>query len=146
MIITLKSFVNRMSEATTQSAAEGPLGRKSIKAEPWKYSKVGMWGVLLCSGAVGIAGLAICIVSAARDRAGSTYVGLLVFLVGMYLMISAVKEKSNLDLIDEHFDNLSIETKDELLRTLVKGNAGSSRDILNLIEKLINLVSKKGNK
>lgn len=143
MIITLKSFVNRTTQAAMESTSEGALGRSSVKSERLKYSKVGMWSVLLCSGALAFAGLGICIVSAARDRTVSIYGGLLLLLIGTYLMITAVKEKANLDLVEDHFDGVSAQTKDELIRSLVKVNAESPKNILGLIEKLINVVFKE---
>jgi hypothetical protein len=144
MIITLKSLAKEADETAKHSAADGPLGRKAAVTQDWGYSKVGMWGVLLCSAAVAVTGLAICIVSAARDRTGLIYGGLLILMIGTYLMLAAVKEKANLELIATHFKTLSAESKDEMIQMLVKGNAGASKDILGLIEKLMNVVFKKG--
>ena len=143
MIITLKSLADEAAVSGEESVALGPLGRKGVGAQAFGYSKVGMWGVLLCSGGLAITGLVICIVSALNDRTSLIYAGLLILMIGIYLMISAVKEKANLDLIACNFKNLSAESMDELLRTLVKSNAGASRDVLGLIEKLINVVFNK---
>ena len=141
MIITLKSLANQAAAVDAESATIGPLGKKAGGVTPLDYSQVGMWGVLLCSGALAIAGLIICMVSALHDRLGLVYAGLVILLIGTYLMIVAVKEKANLDLIAGQFKNLSAQTKDELLRALVKGNIGAASGVLGLIEKLINVVS-----
>ena len=145
MIITLKSLAKEADERAKHSAADGRMGRKAAGAQDFGYSKVGMWGVLACSAAVAVTGLAICIVSAARDRTGVIFGGLLILMIGMYLMLAAVKEKANLELIVAHFKNLSAESKDEMIQMLVKGNAGTSKDVLGVIEKLMNIVFKKGN-
>src|ERR1051326_925751 len=88
MIITLRSLVSKVSELTDRSAVEGQMGRKPATAQDWNYSKVAMWGVLFCSGALAIAGLAICIVSAARDRTIPMYGGMLLLMIGTYLMVA----------------------------------------------------------
>ena len=144
MIITLKGFANGLNSTTQDATMGAPLGRRTSKVQDVRYSKVGMWGVLLCSNGLAISGLVLCIVSAFRDSSLSVFAGVLILLIGNYVAISAVKEKASLDLIAVQFRDLSAETRDEIVGGLIKENARSTSGILGLIEMVMNVVFKKG--
>lgn len=146
MIITVKGFAAKLDETVKEDSLGAPLGRRSSKIQDVKYNKVGMWAVLVCSFGLSISGLAFCIVSALRDNLPLVFAGVLILMIGNYLTIAAVKEKSNLDLIAAEFKNLSAESRDELLEILVKENIGSTGGILKLIEMVMNFVFKGGSK
>lgn len=124
------------AEKTVQT---GELGRD--KAEPSAvYSKAGMWCVLVLCCGLAIAGLVLCIVSAARQNVGAIVVGSLMILIGNYVLIAAVKEKAILDLFADHFKSLSSETQDELSRKWLQNFLDSSGGVLRLIETILNSV------
>jgi hypothetical protein len=143
MIITLKTLVSEIDEDAQKTTEEAYLGRKP-STKHWTYSEVGMWALLICSATLSVVGLVVSIVSAFNERTFAIAVGVFIQLVGTYLLIAAMKEKSNLDFVTKHLQNVSVETRDEIFRTIMKNNSRSSRDILQLIEKLFNVVFKKG--
>lgn len=145
MIITLKNYLHTLDENAREATKGHPLGKKRV-ASGLQYSKVGMWSILLCSSAIAIVGLAVCIVSAARDHLVSVVAGIFMILIGIYVMIISVKEKARLDLVTEHFKDLPEETKEEILVYLTKDLSGSTVDILGLIERLLNIVFDRGGK
>lgn len=130
-----------MTEETMQRGQLGPRQAETSAT----YSKAGMWSVLVISCVLAIAGLVMCFAWVGEQNISGIVVGVFMILIGNYVLIAAVKEKANLDLIASHFKNLSPETQDELIRKLFQNSLGSSAGVIRLIETTLNVFFKKAN-
>lgn len=116
------------------------LGSDSNEPETLDYSKVAML-ILLWTFGFSMIGALYSIFMA--ENFISKIVGLIMFLVCGYGLMSFIKEKSNLDLLAAYFDDLSESAKYEVIQAIVNNNALASSVFIKIVENLLNIVIKK---
>lgn len=133
MIITLHGLARSLAKTGQSHLA---LDSRPPPPSRLTYSKAGMRSVLACCSCVVATGLIVCITN--RDHLGLLWSGLVMQLIGVYLLGASVREWHNLDLITKHFDQLSDSAKEEIIGQLA--HTPPYQGVLGLIEQLLNSI------
>ena len=142
MIITLDKYIQ--SIGTLDPSLGGTRQYSNTLSEPVSgWNARAMLAVQLASGTLFLSGLAL---TAGLIGSGpvATVFGVAVQLIGIYTMIAATKEESNLKLVDRFLAEMDAEQRDQLVAAIIQNGIGASSGVMPIIEKLLDTTSKNG--